>query len=423
MKRSGHQSQIKSPAEFELSMVALVAACVGLLAGTHPAFPSREASCSVDRREDLETVVTRFMDLNSLPGCAVCVLEVGQPVFCKGFGYRRVETHEPFQANTICPIASVTKTITGLAVLRLLEAGKLKMEDRILPLLVKAAVLKSEDSVAEGISSISVGDLLRQESGFGEKHTFFPTLALEKELGLKEPPTLRQLIKRALSVPLDFSPGTSYKYSNMNYEVLAVLIEAVSGEPYGTAVRRLVFEPLQITDEKLFTSDMSERKPNEALCYDLPNRTGASCLPGEEGKTVAYSYGGIDYGPLGIWCLSILDLVKVYNAFPNLDADGGLLGSSARKLLFALPKHDLGVDTAGHPANWYYSAGVWVNWTGRIGSSRVYFAHSGNQSGSFAGFRGSYSGKTILVLGNGNDVRYDMADRLIDNIRNSIGND
>lgn len=361
------------------------------------------------------------MDSNRLPGCAVIVLSQGKPVYTSGFGFLDTESRTPFSTSTLCPTASLNKTINGIATLRLIEMGKVKFDEPVIPLLRRQGQLSSKVTFSDPrIERITVADLLRHESGFSDKTTLFPTLQLQAELGINSSPSLNRLVEHALTFPLERAPSTTFKYLNINFQLLDLVISGSVGKSYGQAVQELVFSPLGITDAKLFSSNPAARLKNEARCYDLPNRTGKSCLIENRGQTVPYSYGGIDYGPLNIWCLSADGIAKLLTALPGLDTRGGLLKSDGKRALFSLPNHDLGKDVAGNPANWYYSCGVWVNWTGAIGNSNVFFAHSGNQSGAFAGFKGSWNGTTIVVIGNGNDERYDMADRLLATISNVL---
>lgn len=363
----------------------------------------------------VDRVARNFMAENRLPGCAVIILKDGQPLYRAGYGSSAATGREDFTPATICPTASLDKTINGLAILRLIEEGKLRFDEPIISYLQRHGELKVKSLPDVREESVTVADCLRQESGFGDSFTLFPTLELQSKMAIDVSPSLGQMADYLLQKhSLDFEPRTKFVYSNFNFQLLDLAISAASGMPYEKAVQQLIFKPLGISDAKLFSSRLKERTTNEAICHDLPLRTGPSCLPENRGQEVPYSYGGIDYGPLHIWSLSATDLAKLFNGFPRMNGESGLLSESGKRLLFSLPKHDLGKDRAGNPANWYYSCGVWVNWTGPIANSLVYFAHSGNQSGSFAAVKGSWNGVTIVAVGNGNDERYDMGDRLID---------
>lgn len=163
------------------------------------------------------------------PGSAVIVTRAGKPILRKGYGLANLELQTPVAPEMVFRLGSITKQFTAVAILMLVEAGKLKLSDEITQYL--------PDYPTHG-QKITVEHLLTHTSGI-KNYTALPAwYALwRKDLSLEE------LIALFKDEPLDFTPGTQWSYSNSGYVLLGA-IEQVSGLSYGDFIQQQIFTPL-----------------------------------------------------------------------------------------------------------------------------------------------------------------------------------
>jgi len=164
------------------------------------------------------------------PGAAVIVVRDGKTVLRKGYGLANIELSVPIAPEMVFRIGSVTKQFTAAAILKLVEAGKLSLSDeigRFLP-----------DYPTRG-RKITVEQLLNHTSGI-RSLTGMPAWASHT----REDWTPAQLIAFFQNEPLDFEPGTGWRYNNSGYLLLGAIIEKVSGKKYEDFLAESIFQPL-----------------------------------------------------------------------------------------------------------------------------------------------------------------------------------
>jgi CubicO group peptidase (beta-lactamase class C family) len=145
--------------------------------------------------------------------------------------------HVPNRPDTIFRLASVSKQFTAMLVLKLRDRGLLHLDDRICPYLVPGYI----KSCPKAWRPITIRQILVHTSGIpdiSEMSDFFPKLP--------KPTTTKEIIGRFVNKPLDFKPGTSWKYSNSGYIVAGAIIETVTHKPYGTVLHDEITGPLNL---------------------------------------------------------------------------------------------------------------------------------------------------------------------------------
>jgi CubicO group peptidase (beta-lactamase class C family) len=160
----------------------------------------------------------------------VVVTRRGRIVFEKSYGYANVEKQLPFAQDTRFPIGSLSKQFTAAAILLLQQDGKLKTSD---------SVLQFYKDAPAAWRQITLRNLLTQTSGIPD---FDFSEAVRQ--GPRPP---EKNVQTVIAQPLKFEPGTAFDYSNINYVLLAMVIESTSGEPYCRFLQERIFEPLRLT--------------------------------------------------------------------------------------------------------------------------------------------------------------------------------
>lgn len=155
----------------------------------------------------------------------------GKPIFNEAFGLANRERGAPNTPETRLDVGSITKLLTKIAIARLLEDGKLRLEDSILEHIPD---YPDKDAAAR----ITIADLLEHRSGLGDIFTDrWESFAKD---ALREP---RDFFPLFTGIPLGFEPGRGKRYSNAGYVVLGAIVEAASGKPYTEYVRAHVLAP------------------------------------------------------------------------------------------------------------------------------------------------------------------------------------
>ena len=189
------------------------------------------------------------MERQHIPGLALLVTRDGKVVRSEGFGLANVELQVPVKPETIFQSGSVGKQFTATAVMMLVEAGKIGLNDPL---------TKYFPDAPPSWKNVTVRELLSHTGGFGD----YP-----KNFNFRKDWTEPQLLKLVESIPLAYPPGTKWEYSNLGYLTLGILIHRVSGEFYGDFLRQRIFQPLGMQATRIISE--ADIVPNRAAGYRL----------------------------------------------------------------------------------------------------------------------------------------------------------
>ena len=160
------------------------------------------------------------------PGAVAIVVKDGRPVFRRAYGLADLEFGILLEADMVFRIGSVTKQFTAAAILQLVDAGKLTLDDDV------AKYVQGYDT---GGRRVTIEHLLTHTSGI-PNYTDMDEWAAH----LREELTPRQILDMIRVKPPEFEPGTQFKYSNSGYLLLGLVIEKVAGRPYADFIRQMV---------------------------------------------------------------------------------------------------------------------------------------------------------------------------------------
>ncbi|HEY0457624.1 MAG TPA: serine hydrolase [Pyrinomonadaceae bacterium] len=212
------------------------------------------------------------------PGGVVLIAQKGRIIYKKAFGLANIELNVPMKEEMVFNIASMTKQFTAVAILQLVEQGKLSLQDEITKYLPDYPV---------GIQKITVENLLTHTGGIPASDP----VAMTRLQGEKRLIALAEIIATFKSRPFDFAPGTKMIYSNNGYILLGAIIEKVSGMSYPEYLEKNLFKPAGMT-ETHFGDDYKITK-NRAASY-IYSRAESQFLNAANDKVeTAYSAGGI----------------------------------------------------------------------------------------------------------------------------------
>jgi CubicO group peptidase (beta-lactamase class C family) len=238
----------------------------------------------------IDSIVRKAMTDGPIPGLSLAVVRRKETIVARGYGVANLADSTPATAETVYPIASITKQFTAAAILQQVEEDKIELKDelsRYLP-----------DFPSQG-KKVTIKQLLNHTSGI--PNDFHPDSSSPPRSALEFTPA--EFLTTFGPLPREFPPGEQFSYSNSGYYLLGLVLEKVSGEKYGDYLKRHVFPAAQMTA----SADCSEPGIRHATGYDRPDSTWIPAPPIEGDRL--YAAAGI--------CSTVLDLVKWQRALED----------------------------------------------------------------------------------------------------------
>jgi len=298
-----------------LAGAALVGALTGLSvqAGSVTTGKPEEAGLSTERLGRIHETVQRHIDGGDVSGAVTLVARHGKIVHLEAHGLLDLESRKPMPRDGVFRLASMSKPITAVAVMMMLEEGKLRLTDpvsRFIPEFkaMKVAVSKPngrgagaapgggpgrggpppEVDLVSATREITIRDLLTHTSGLMSGGLGNAVAGQAAARGPND--TLATYIPKLGSVPLDFQPGTLWRYSGLaGFDVLGRVVEVVSGQTFDRFLRDRLFDPLGMKDTG-FTLTPAIQSRLVTLYRRGPN--GLERLPDQSGLSSATYFSG-----------------------------------------------------------------------------------------------------------------------------------
>lgn len=216
-----------------------------------------------DQAEDIWAWTQKLIDDGEIAGASAQIMRKGKVVYRGTHGELELNSGRPVQGDSLFRIYSMTKAITSVAMMQLVEQGKMELDDPIskyLPEWKKPTVLnKKEDGTWDEVPAttpITVRHLLRHTAGLTSP-TFDRSEAGRRYRAaakLGPPQTLEELSKRLAALPLKHQPGTAWTYGHST-NVLGRLVGVVAEQPFDTYVQEKIFDPLGMVDTSFRVTD------------------------------------------------------------------------------------------------------------------------------------------------------------------------
>jgi CubicO group peptidase (beta-lactamase class C family) len=253
--------------------------------------------------DQVNDYVKAQMQKRQIPGLSLAVVRDGKLVLARGYGLADVERNVHATPDTVYEIGSMTKSFTATAIMMLVEEGKIGLDEKInhylpdLPATWKDVTIRHLLTHTSGIKSYS--DMPE-----------FPKL-------MRSDTTEAEIIRLVSGEPLEFSPGAKWAYGNTGFFLLGMILEKVSGKPYGEFLEERIFRPLGMTATRV--NDLGAIIPNRASGYTLDDST----LRHAEYVSMTWTYSA------GVLVSTVKDIAKWDVA---LDTDRLLKPSSLQQM-------------------------------------------------------------------------------------------
>jgi len=259
--------------------------------------------------------IEKFRNQHLLKGLAVAIVKDEKLVFAKGYGFADVEDTIPATPNQLFRLASVSKLITAVGIMKLVENSKISLDSKVFG---KYGILNDEkflDIKDKRLEKVTVRNLLNHSGGWTQRYGDLAFLPKVVAKGVDEslPVNIDSYIKFVTTHRLHFEPGTTSAYSNLGYIILGKVISQVSGMDYETYIKENILKPAGITDMQLGGSFYEDKLPNEVRYYQPEDAQPEESFDGS-GRLLPKTYGGNDMKVLGAaagWIASAIDLMKL----------------------------------------------------------------------------------------------------------------
>jgi CubicO group peptidase (beta-lactamase class C family) len=285
----------------------------------------------------VEKVVNSFLHNWTIEGASIAIAKDGKLIYAHGFGYADTAAKTETQPYNQFRIASISKLVTAIGIMKLQEEGKLSLSDVVFG---PTGILNDPfygEPKDKRVNTITVAELLSHEGGWTQRYgdqMFMPLVVAEK-MGAKLPVDTKTIVKFALSKRLNFTPGTAKAYSNLGYSILGLIIEKVSGMTYEDFCHQNILEPLGIFDMKIAGNLPSEKAPFEVTYYEPTNISLKPSIYGT-GEMVSPPYGGNDIralGGAGAWVATAPDLMRLLLAVDGFNTRPDILNDQSIKFM------------------------------------------------------------------------------------------
>lgn len=323
----------------------------------------------------MDSEIERFMNKWEIKGISLAITRHDSLLYAKGYGWADKQAGEKMDVSSIMRMASASKLITAVGIMKLCEEGKLSLDTKIFGeegILNDTAYTNSMRDPR--MKDITVDHLLRHKGGFtlGAGDPMFNTKDIMAVKRLKTPPTNEELTKIVLGRKLGFTPGAGRRYSNFGYMLLSLVIERITGKSYWDYIREEVLEPAGAYQFRPATNYYAERNPREVRYYPPDNELVEEY--NGSGNMVERVYGGSNVNGLlgaGGWVASASDLARLVAAIDGEPGVGNVLSDESIRILTEYDEDD------NKSRGWseVTSNGKWVR-TGTLSSTHALIERS-----------------------------------------------
>ena len=309
-----------------------------------------QTGIAVPTMSHCDTQVQTFMTNYQIPGVTFAVAKNGKLVYMRAFGNANQAGTEPTQPYHMFRIASISKPITSIAIMKLIEAGQLSLNDK--PFgpggILNVDPYFANANITDGrVYNITIQNLLEHSAGWHRDLPMTPSplppypwgygtsdpisfpLHVTQTLGEVNPVSRRAMIKFSIQRGLTFAPGTVFSYSNIGYLVLGEVIEKKTGMSYENYVKQHILTPIGIHDIRLGKNLLADKQEREGE-YTAPAQNTTLSAYGT-GQFVPWQYGGWSLEAMdahGGWIATARDLVRLLTAVDNFPSRPDILATS-----------------------------------------------------------------------------------------------
>lgn len=321
------------------ALVALVTALVSCSKDDTPSSPAQNDITAID------TKMSTWMSSYNMPGASIAITKNGKLVYRKGYGVADNGSGEKVTVDSRFRIASITKTVTSAAILKLVQEGKLALNQKVFGAGAVLGTTYGTQPYKTYVTDITIDHLLHHTGGG------WSTDAPGDPAFYDSSWTTSNLISWTLNNNnLLSAPGTTYRYSNFGYIVLARVIEKASGKSYEDYIRQDILAAAGATKTELCGNNLAQRKPKEVRYYG-------------QGADIPAVYGIVNYtradGAFGL-ISTPTDILRFVTAVDSFSTRRDILDANYIKIM-----RTGSTPNPGYACGWGIEGGEWY-WFGSL---------------------------------------------------------
>ncbi|MFD3157059.1 serine hydrolase domain-containing protein [Haloimpatiens sp. FM7330] len=258
--------------------------------------------------KEIEKLIGEKMSVGKIPGLSVAIVHGDNIIYKSGFGYADLESSKLATSQTLYELGSNSKAFTALGILQLEKDGLIHLNDSITKYI---PWLKTK--FKGNIATITIEELLHHTSGISADTIFNIPVTTGKD-------AIKQTVKTLVGVELDNKPGDKYQYATINYDVLGLLIEKVSGQKYEDYIKDKILTPMKMNQTYMYRNqiDGSNMSKGYKLFLRKPKKYEAPIYDGN--KPAGYIISNIN--DMAKWLLIQM------NSLPTSSFDSSLINAS-----------------------------------------------------------------------------------------------
>ena len=326
--------------------------------------------------KQMERFIRRWMNRNNIRGASLAIMKNEKLIYCKGFGWADKEEERPAEASDIYRIASASKLITAVGIMKLCDEGKLTLQSKVFG---EEGILNQFTDIRDKrAKQITVRHLLNHTAGFSRRmgDPMFKVAQIIKWKEMDHSPSADELISYQLSMKLRDKPGGMAQYSNIGYLILSRVIEQVSGMSYEHYIQKKILWPAGCYDMHIAHNLYEERYPKEVRYYGNSADDTIESYDGS-GDMKLRQYGGNDIRGLqgaGGWVASAPELMRLV---ASIDGKPGVPDIISQKSVREMRDIQREGDYALGWARYHKKEGSLVR-TGTMAGTCAYIDHRSN---------------------------------------------
>jgi CubicO group peptidase (beta-lactamase class C family) len=210
-----------------------------------------------ERSKQTDAAVESLRQAQKIPGVSLAVCRDGKVIKEAGYGLANVEWNVPVTPETIFQTGSVGKQFTSMAVMMLVEEGKIGLDDKLTKYIPESPAIWKD---------VTIRHLLTHTSGIADYGGEEDTMG-KGVINFRKDYTEEDLVQAFAKMPVDFAPGTKWSYSNTGYVLLGIVIHRVTGKFYGDLLQERVFRPLSMSSTRIISE--ADIVPHRSSGYRL----------------------------------------------------------------------------------------------------------------------------------------------------------
>ncbi|MEM1001695.1 MAG: serine hydrolase [Bacteroidota bacterium] len=317
---------------------------------TFPLFVVSQTGITVPEMTHCDTQVQSILSTFDIPAASFSLAKNGKLVFSRAYGNTSISGNETAQPYHMFRVASVSKPITAIGIMKMVDDGLLSLSDKVFGeggLLENHWVFKDSNISDSRVYDITVQMLLEHTAGWDRNVNCFPNptppypwffggcdpivvpLHITELYGTGNPVKEEHLIQFVLEKQLNNTPGTTYAYSNMGFLILSEIIEEISGISYEAWMQQEILHPLGIYDMFIAKNLLEDKRERETEYQG--NGFSTLDLSGS-GNLVPWEYGGMAVDAMdghGGWIATARDLTRLLVAVDGFPTKPDILSSQA----------------------------------------------------------------------------------------------